>query len=151
MARDWNKAFRHASFRGVPFWVEVEEFAGGRRVSVQHVAYGERPITEDFGQAARSTPIAAYLTGDDADTKAAALNAALSAPGPGFLILPMQGARFAHATDFRQLRLRDRGGMIRFDIGFLDAGSIVSFAPDFGANAAIAAFDRLTSAILSEI
>jgi prophage DNA circulation protein len=149
--RDWSKAFLRASFKGVPFWVDSEGEDGGRRISIQHVAYGETPITEDFGSRERVFPISAYVASDVADAEGRRLSTALGSTGPGRLVLPMEGGMLAHAVSFRRDRRKDQGGYLAFDIEFLRAGGAVAFAPSFDANGAIAALAVLTSAVVSAL
>lgn len=141
MARDWSRAFLRASFRGVPFWVEYDSLSGGRRVAVSNIAYGEQPITEDFGRRPRELPPGIYLAGDNADIEAAALTAALDAPGPAMLVLPQGGGTLAHCADFTRNRMLDRNGYIGFDVTFIASGSpSVRFAVDIGFGAVLSAF-----------
>jgi prophage DNA circulation protein len=149
--RDWSKAFLPASFKGVRFHVDREGEDGGRRLAIQHVAYGEAAVTEDFGARERVFPVIAYLASDVADAQARILTAALRSPGAGRLVLPMEGGMLAHVEDFRRDRRKDKNGWIAFDIGFVRAGSGVEFAPSFDANGALAAFDVITAAVSTAI
>jgi prophage DNA circulation protein len=149
--RDWSKAFLPASFKGVRFWVDEEGQDGGRRIAVQHVAYGETPITEDFGSRETVFPITAYLASDLADAEARRLSQALRSPGPGRLVLPMEGGMTAHAAEFRRSRQKDRGGFIAYDISFIKVGGAVAFAPSFDANGALSALASLTQAVVSAL
>lgn len=130
VARDWSKAFRRASFRGVPFWVDDEEFDGGRRLSLTHIAYGEEPIVEEMGGREDAWPIVAYVAGGLADVEGLALEAACGAPGASVLVLPMMPPRKARAWRIHRNRRLDRNGYIAYDILFVEAGlSSVPFAP----------------------
>lgn len=130
VARDWSKAFRQASFRGVPFWVDTEGNDGGRRLSVTQIAYGETPIIEDMGGAEDVWPTVAYVAGGVADAEALALTAACGAPGASTLVLPMLPATLARAWRCRRERRLDRNGYIAFDILFIEAGlDSIPFAP----------------------
>jgi hypothetical protein len=121
--RDWTKAFRNASFKGVTFWVQREGGAGGRRVHVQHAAYGERAVTEDFGQKEYGFPSTVYVSGDAADLDMDRVLSAFRSPGAGLLILPWQRPVLAHCVDFSASRDKDRNGMIPCSVRFLEAGS----------------------------
>lgn len=149
--RDWTRAFLPASFKGARFHVEREGEDGGRRLAIQHVAYGEAPVTEDFGSRERVFPVTAYLASDVADAQARLLTTVLRSPGAGRLVLPMEGGMLAHVEDFRRDRRKDVNGWIAFEIGFVRAGGGVSFAPSFDANGALAAFDALTAAVTTAI
>ncbi|HFJ2043202.1 TPA: DNA circularization N-terminal domain-containing protein, partial [Salmonella enterica] len=59
----WRERLRDASFRGVPFSVEDDESAFGRRVQVHEYPNRDKPWTEDLGRATRRLTINAYLVG----------------------------------------------------------------------------------------
>jgi len=123
MARNWMRTLRPASFRGVPFLVESDDHDGSaRRVVVHEISGGERHLTEDMGAMARTVFVIAYVTGDAADARAIALEAACGAPGPALLMLPIDLARQMHCTACRRNRNRDQGGYIAFDLEFVSAG-----------------------------
>lgn len=129
MARDWTKAFRHASFRGVPFHVEVEEGQGGRRLAVMPIAGSETVVVEDMGRIPRLMPVTAYVGGEAADGDALALTAALDAPGPGLLVLPMEAPQLASVLEWRRSRERDVNGWVAFEVAFHEpAGFGAAFA-----------------------
>ncbi|WFS01589.1 DNA circularization N-terminal domain-containing protein [Rhizobium tumorigenes] len=119
--RDWTKTLLSANFRGVPFYVESDEFSGGRRLAVHEVAGGEESLVEDLGAVTRTFDITAYTVGDLADIQGLALNSALSVVGPGFVILPIDGGFMAHVQTFRRSRQKDRAGYIAFDVTFIPA------------------------------
>lgn len=125
--RDWLKAFRPASFRGFPFFVEVEDAEGGRRVAVSPIAYSDLVITEDMGGDVRPFSLSAYVAGDAADAVARGFIAALSAPGAATLVLPMLGPALVRVPHWRLSRERSRAGYVGFEIDFISAG--LSSAP----------------------
>jgi len=134
MSRDWSTAFRPASFRGVPFRVEVEEAQGGRRLAVMPIAGSETVVVEDMGRVPRLMPVMAYLASETADAEALMLTAALDAPGPGLLVLPMEAARLASVLEWRRMRERDRNGHVAFEVAFHEAAvSAPAFAAVDGA------------------
>ncbi|APH71451.1 DNA circularization N-terminal domain-containing protein [Aquibium oceanicum] len=136
MARNWLHAFRPASFRGVPFKVDAEDISGARRLSVSPIAYAETSVIEDMGRDPQRFGVAAYVTGDLADAAALALAAMLDRKGPGTLVLPMRGALRARVEGWRLTRVKDRAGLVRFDIGFIEEGlAAVPFLPSFAAGA----------------
>ena len=136
MARNWLAAFRPASFRGVPFKVDAEDVSGARRLSVSPIAYAETSVIEDMGRDPQRFGVAAYVTGDLADAAALALAATLERKGSGTLVLPMRGALRARVEGWRMTRVKDRAGMVRFDIGFIEEGlAAVPFLPSFAAGA----------------
>ncbi len=127
--RNWEQAFRRASFRGARFWVEEDGPSSGRRVAVMPVSGGEGVLTEDMGARAREIRVSAYVASDQADGEGRALEAACAAPGASLLTLPMDPAAMAHCTSCRRNRRKDRGGYIAYDLSFVPQGvSAVSAA-----------------------
>lgn len=128
--RDWLSAFRPASFRGVPFFVEYEGAAGGRRVAVNPIAYSSAHVTEDMGGEIRSVSLTAYVAGDAADGAARALIGALDAPEAATLVLPMLGPMRMRAASWRLSRDKRRAGYVGYDLEFIAAGRATpAFAP----------------------
>ncbi len=121
MARDWSKAFRRASFRGVRFWVESDGPSKGRRAVVHEISGGELPVTEDMGRCGRSFYVLAYLAGENAPAEAMLMEMACEQAGPSLLILPMDAGQLAHCIDCTRNRERDRNGYIAYDLEFVEA------------------------------
>lgn len=120
--RDWLKAFRPASFRGVPFKVEVENATGGRRLSIHPIAYADQSVIEDMGRDPHRFSVTAYVVGDAADASAKALMAALAVKGTGALVLPMLGAIGARVASWSLDRQKSYAGYVGFDIEFVEEG-----------------------------
>lgn len=134
MSRNWIRALRAASFRGVPFKVEYEDAEGARRLSVSPIAYAETSVIEDMGRDPRMVTLAAYVAGDLADAAARALIGALDAKGPALLVLPMLPSMRARVRSWRFSRERDRAGYVAFDIAFVEEGlTSIPFGPAPGA------------------
>ncbi len=128
--RDWLSAFRPASFRGVPFFVDYEGADGGRRVAVNPIAYSSAHVTEDMGGEVRSVSLTAYIAGDMVDAAARALIGALDAPEAAMLVLPMLGPLRMRVVTWRLSRDKRRAGYVGFDLEFVAAGrSAPVFAP----------------------
>lgn len=128
--RDWLSAFRPASFRGVPFFVDYEGGDGGRRVAVSPIAYSSTHVTEDMGGEIRSITLSAYVAGDASDVAARSLSGALDTAGAATLILPMMGPLRVRVVSWRLSRAKSRAGYVGFDIDFVAAGrSAAPFAP----------------------
>lgn len=148
--RDWLKAFRPASFRGVPFRVDIESVFGARRLSVSPIAYAETSVIEDMGRDPQRFSLDAYVAGDTADHAALALAAALERKGPGTLVLPMRGALPARVEGWSLERMKDRAGTVRFSIDFVEEGlAAVPFLPSFAA-AALAGLMAQGAAIIAD-
>ena len=125
--RDWPKAWRRASFRGVPFWVESDSPEVGRRVVAHEISGGEAVLTEDMGRRSKTIYVDAYVAGDLADFAGRALERACEAPGAALLILPMDSGEAAHCTACARNRQKDRNGFIAYRLEFTRAGGAVSF------------------------
>lgn len=122
MARDWSKAFWNCSFNGFPFWVDVDELSGGRRVSVSMIAYRDQPVTEDFGALPARQIVTGYLASDDVDVEAVAFGGLLQLGGSGLLILPLGITGIYRLETFARIREKDRNGFVAFDLEFVTAG-----------------------------
>lgn len=128
--RNWQKTLRPASYRGIPFLVDYDDLSGGKRLALHEYAGGRQTIVEELGLATSVFDVTLYLLGDLADAQALALQAAMLADGPGFLMLPIDGGMLATAQNFRRSRGKDRNGYIAFDVSFIpasnDVGSVLS-------------------------
>lgn len=116
--RDWTKTLRRASYRGVPFWVDWDDFSGGKRLALHEKAGGRTTDIEELGLLTPQFDITAYLVGDLADAQALALQTACLADGPGRLVLPIDGGMMASCSTLRRSRQKDRMGYIAFDASF---------------------------------
>ncbi|MBB4590167.1 prophage DNA circulation protein [Rhizobium leguminosarum] len=128
--RNWQKTLRPASYRGVSFFVEVDDLSGGKRLALHEYAGGRQTVIEELGLSTSVFDVTLYLLGDAADAQALALQAVMLADGPGFLVLPMDGGMLATAENFRRSRGKDRNGYVGFDVTFIpssnEAGTILS-------------------------
>jgi prophage DNA circulation protein len=128
--RDWQRTLRPASYRGVPFFVDFDDLSGGKRLALHEYAGGRQTVVEELGLTTSTFDVTIYLLGDAADAQALALQAAMLADGPGFLILPMDGGLMATAQGFRRSRGKDRNGYVGFDVTFIpssnEAGEVLS-------------------------
>lgn len=144
--RDWLKAFLPASFRGVPFKVEIEQADGARRLAISPIAYAETSVIEDMGRDPGRFAVTAYTAGDLADGQAKALIAALDRKGAGVAVLPMLGARSVRVESWSVSRYKYRAGYVAIDVSFIEAG--LSAVP-FSAAAAAGRLDGMISAIVT--
>lgn len=150
--RNWLTAFRPASFRGLPFKVDVESVSGGRRLSIHPIAYADQSVIEDMGRDPHRFAVTAYVAGDAADAQALAFAAALAVKGAGALMLPMRGPVSARVASWSWSRQKDYAGHVAFDVEFVEAGlGAVPFNPIAGAGALsgmiIAAIPALAAAL----
>ena len=122
MARNWLRAFRPATFRGVAFEVDIESASGARRLSISPIAYAETSVIEDMGRDPRAFSIRAYVVGDSADSRAALFMSMLDRKDPGMLVLPMLAPLRARVIQWSLRREKDYAGHIAFDIEFIEEG-----------------------------
>ena len=114
----WRENLRPASFRGVAFFVETEEYSGGRRTVTHEFPLNDDPYVEDMGRKGRTYSLDGYVIGDNYQVAKAALIAALEAEGPGALVLPYSGERKVACPSFRTRDDIKEGGMCRFSLDF---------------------------------
>lgn len=138
-----------ASFRGVPFHVDEESDEGGRRLAIHELAGAETPVVEDMGRGVKRWQLRAYVSGTIWSPAAMALKAALDAQGPALLVLPWGGPVMARVENgWRLTRVKDRHGLIEFDVTFVEAG--LSATP-FAVPPAVTVLATLTLALVSTL
>lgn len=117
----WRAKQGPASFRGVKFFVDVGENAGGRHLVAHEFPFSESaPFVEDMGRRGKSITVEGYVVGDEYETAKSALIAALDARGAGELVHPFFGTRRVAAKTYRVRETRADGGMATFSIEFVD-------------------------------
>ncbi len=119
----WRQLLLPASFRGAPFHVEGGAKAGGRRTVTHEYAKRDDPYTEDMGRRARKFSISAYVIGEDYTIYRELLSAALDTEGGGTLIHPTMGIMNVVCEGYSCSEQRDEGGMARFEIMLVEAGT----------------------------
>jgi prophage DNA circulation protein len=87
----WKDNLRPASFRGVPFRVDISQYTGGRRVALHEFPDRDDAFPEDLGGVGQSFRVDGHLLGDDYFEQKALLRAALEKQGSGELIHPYFG------------------------------------------------------------
>lgn len=125
-ARNWL-ALPLASYKGFPFWFERDDEDGGLAIVVHEFPNSDTTFNEDLGESARYFSGNAYVTGDDADTQAAAFIQILVSHGPGVLVIPTRGAITVRAKTFKRTSDKDRNGYIAFEVKFVREGQSVAF------------------------
>ncbi|GAA4258933.1 hypothetical protein GBZ26_04035 [Azospirillum formosense] len=121
----WRDQLRPASFRGVPFKVDGDELAAGRRVQLHEYPQRDKPFVEDLGRATRKVTLTAYVIGPQYMAQRDRLLAALEEAGPGELVHPHFGTlRVAADGECRVAHSADEGGMCRFSLSFVEAGEL---------------------------
>lgn len=117
-------ALRPASFRGVPFEVEVGDLAAGRRTQVHEYPKRDKPYVEDMGRATREFSLTAMLVGDDYVAKANRLISALEAEGPGTLVHPWLGTMTVSLKDVGRLTFTQSLGLAEVALTFVEGGEL---------------------------
>ena len=150
MSRDWAATLWPASFAGVPFWIERDRDAVGKRLVIHEFPGRDDPFIEDLGAKYRSFEISGYLVGDTSDSDTDALVAAFLQTGPGLLVLPAQGPVNARAWKAQRDRTRDRAGYFGVQMTFVQEGSSIALSPvDYLAQLVFDATDALVAAATS--
>lgn len=122
---DWRDRLLPASFRGVPFWVLSDSYAGGRRVAVHEYPLRDVPYAEDLGRRARGYRLDAVVVGPHYDLQLKALVWALEGYGPGLLTHPHHGLLSVAVTGFRVEHSTQEGGMARVEMDLVESGENV--------------------------
>lgn len=111
-----------ASFRGVPFLVDVAERAGGRRLVTHEPPLRDDPYIEDLGRKARTFKVDGHVIGDDYIAQRDALLAALEdVAGPGQLVHPYYGTKRCACGGVTVRESAAEGGMAVLSIDFAHA------------------------------
>ncbi|MDH0097458.1 DNA circularization N-terminal domain-containing protein, partial [Pseudomonas sp. GD04158] len=118
----WRDQLQPASFRGVRFEVDSDRSPVGRRTQTHEFVQRDQPFVEDLGRQTREYKFAAFVIGADCYAKRDALLAALDQPGPGELVHPHFGKLNVTAADCSVSHERREGGLVRFDLAFVEAG-----------------------------
>lgn len=141
----WREQLRPASFRGVPFGVDGTDASGGRRVALHEYPNRDLPYAEDMGRKAREFAVDGFVLGADYMAARDALIDALERSGPGVLVHPYRGTQRVQVTDYRIRESSTEGGLARFSISFVEAGTLES--PTVAVDTAAAVSARADSAL----
>lgn len=118
----WRDQLHPASFRGVPFHVDSDSMPAGRRTQTHEYPQRDKPLVEDLGRVTREIKLAAFVIGEDCYFQRDNLLNALDKPGAGELVHPWYGRLTATATVCSVSHERREGGMVRFDLVFVEDG-----------------------------
>lgn len=118
----WQDQLRPSSFRGVEFRVEEAIRGGGRRQALFEFPKRDQPYAEDMGRRARRFTVQAYLIGPNYPQQRDALIDALEQEGPGPLVHYLYGEFDASVDNYTVSESRERGGLCRIDMQFMEAG-----------------------------
>lgn len=119
----WRDELQLASFRGVPFHVENESTPIGRRTQVHEYPQRNKPLVEDLGSKTRTIRLTAFVVGENCFERRDNLLQALDQEGQGVLIHPWFGKlEVTVAGDCQVSHERREGGVVRFDLTFVEGG-----------------------------
>lgn len=118
----WRDQLHPASFRGVPFHVDSDSMPAGRRTQTHEYPQRDKPMVEDLGRVTREIKLAAFVIGEDCYFQRDNLLNALDKPGAGELVHPWYGRLTVTATACSVSHERREGGMVRFDLVFVEDG-----------------------------
>ncbi|BAO88912.1 DNA circularization protein [Caballeronia cordobensis] len=121
----WKDKLQPASFRGVPFEVESDDGAFGRRTQVHEYPQRDKPYAEDLGRATREINITAFLIGADYIDARDKLLEALETAGPGTLVHPWYGELKVSLKDTARVSHSiAHGGMCTVQLSFVESGDL---------------------------
>ena len=118
----WRDNLRQGSFRGVEFFTEDVQTAGGRRAVHHQFPNREKPYAEDMGRAARVYTIQGHVIGDNYFETKTRLLEVFEKKGPGELIHPYYGSLFVQVAEVNVSESNQEGAIAVFTAKFLEAG-----------------------------
>lgn len=119
----WKDKLRTASFRGVAFHVESAEGEFGRRTALHEYPLRDAPYVEDLGRKTREISVEAFVLGPDYMVERDRLLDAIERAGAGTLVHPYLGSLSVKVTQARLRESTSEGGLARFSITFVEAGT----------------------------
>jgi prophage DNA circulation protein len=127
----WRDRLQPASFRGAFFHVEVNSKGSGRRVALHEFPKRNLPYAEDMGRRAYRFSCQGYIIVSPFETDYIpardALDDALAADGPGWLILPTFEPMEVMVEQYTINETREKGGIAVFDMNFVERGKPLSY------------------------
>ncbi len=124
---------RPASFRGAPFFARRDSRPFPRSLQVDEYPASDRWSIVDLGRKAVTYRIEAYVADEvNVEARKDALEAALSASGPGLLILPQRRPVLAWARAPESSWDHKETGYFTFRIEFVEDGPAFGAAPSLG-------------------
>jgi prophage DNA circulation protein len=135
MAELLSENLRPASFRGVPFQVDISGLETGRRIQVHEYPQRDKPLAQDMGRSTRQLSFDAFVAGADYVEQANALLNAMETAGSGQLIHPWFGTLRVNALGC-QVSFDSGLGVARFQLQFVESGEL-SFPAASNSTAAV--------------
>jgi prophage DNA circulation protein len=122
--QSWLDQLQPASWRGIPFQVESDQSAAGRRVALHLYPFRDDVWAEDIGRAQRVFGFSAFVVGDDCYQQAMDLRDASEQPGSGILVHPWLGTLEVTQTTPPKFSVRrDLGRVVEIEFQFVETGS----------------------------
>lgn len=118
----WKDRLRPASFRGIPFFIEVSQYTSGRRVTFHEFPDRDLPFAEDLGRVGRTFRVEGHILGDDYFEQKERIIEAAEKEGPGELIHPYFGTRFVQCGAFSIDEDTKEGRFAKITFQFFEAG-----------------------------
>ncbi|WP_191485377.1 DNA circularization protein [Pseudomonas sp. FEN] len=117
MATDWRDRLLPASFRGVPFWVDVAKTPVGQKGQLHEYPQRDQPFFEGLGQQAKIHDLTAFIVGADCLEQRDSLLKALE-EGSGELVHPWLGRMQVKVGACDMTQTRKDGGLVTFNLKF---------------------------------
>lgn len=118
----WKDRLRPASFRGVPFFIDLSQFTAGRRVSFHEFPDRDNPFAEDLGKVGQTFKVDGHILGDDYfDIKLRLIEAA-NKEGPGELVHPYYGTISVQLGSFSIDEDTKEGRIAKVSFQFYESG-----------------------------
>jgi prophage DNA circulation protein len=133
----WKARLLPGSFRGIPFFIDSHELAGGRFVKKHNPPSRNSSFTEDIGKKTPDYKVDCHVMGDSYFFIRDALVNAMENGSTGILIHPYLGIKTVKPDSFVLTENTKEGRIANFSLNFLKAG----FAfPPFAAIEAVVDF-----------
>ncbi len=120
----WKDNLREASFRGVPFFVDVSQYTTGRRVVFHEFPSRDNPFAEDLGKSGDTFKVEGHILGADYFETKSRLIAAVNAFGPGELVHPYYGFKLVQCGAFSVDESTLEGGIAKISFQFYETTSL---------------------------
>lgn len=121
---DYFRQLRPASLRGVSFMTPGDDVAMGRRIVTHQYPGRDEPGHEDLGADVRGFTVEAVVAGPHFMVQAAALEAAIMAPGPAALMHPHYGEITVVTLNATRHHSSAAAGEVRFSIQMQCYGAV---------------------------
>jgi prophage DNA circulation protein len=123
----WRARFMRASFRGVPFFTDMDGVTSGRRIALHEYPKQDIGWAEDMGRRAKRHTCVGYVVGGpilgfNYIQLRENLIGACDAEGPGTLVHPFLGSMVVSCETYTCLEDQKRGGVAMFEMNFVEAG-----------------------------